>query len=271
MRELVEHQPHAQGSAPRQDGDREAPSENKTQHVPTGPKGHDLQGQLTHQRAWLWSRRSPQTRQNGVSTLHRQSKGCRADIGREGLGCRAWHTHGAPEMHRGVFDLQTRGQPRLRCWCSKVPPHGSGAWPAPSHLKDTWSPACISGFVLTPKPHRGRAGENTELLSGPETGCPVLFGCSHPATPQPPAPQLSWLLPRGGGFRSPLVEGSRSKDKDSDPLEEKAESTEDTPESLLPLLADGSLDSEELRLRSSGPWRGWETPESSWDSSSERL
>ena len=67
------------------------------------------------------------------------------------------------------------------------------------------------------------------------------------------------------------MEGSRSKDKDSDPLEEKAESTEDTPESLLLLLADCSLDSEQLRLSSSGPARVCEVPESSWDWSSERL
>lgn len=67
------------------------------------------------------------------------------------------------------------------------------------------------------------------------------------------------------------MEGSRSKDRDKDPLEEKAESTEDTPDSRLPLFADGSLDSEELRLSSSGPSSVWEMPESSWDSSSERL
>lgn len=70
---------------------------------------------------------------------------------------------------------------------------------------------------------------------------------------------------------SPPVEGSRSNDSDSDPLEEKAESTEDTPESLLPLLDDGSLHSEELWLSSSGPSRVWEIPESSCDSNSERL
>lgn len=70
---------------------------------------------------------------------------------------------------------------------------------------------------------------------------------------------------------SPPVEGSRSNDSDSDPLEEKAESTEDTPESLLPLLDDGSLHSEELRLSSSGPSRVWEIPESNCDSNSERL
>jgi hypothetical protein len=70
---------------------------------------------------------------------------------------------------------------------------------------------------------------------------------------------------------SPPVEASRSKDSDSDPLEEKAESTEDTPESLLPLLDDGSLHSEELRLSSSGPSRVWEIPESNCDSNSERL
>lgn len=87
-----------------------------------------------------------------------------------------------------------------------------------------------------------------------------------------PAPsELNPLFPWCGGPCSPFVEGSLSKDKDSDPREEKAESTEDTPESLLPLLADGSLDSEELRLSSSGPSRVWEMPESSWDSSSERL
>lgn len=67
------------------------------------------------------------------------------------------------------------------------------------------------------------------------------------------------------------MEGSRSNDSDSDPLEEKAESTEDTPESRLPLLDDGSLHSEELRLSSSGPSRVWEIPESSCESSSERL
>lgn len=75
----------------------------------------------------------------------------------------------------------------------------------------------------------------------------------------------------GAHGHSPPVEGSRSNDSDSDPLEEKAESTEDTPESLLPLLDDGSLHSEELRLSSSGPSRVWEIPESNCDSNSERL
>lgn len=70
---------------------------------------------------------------------------------------------------------------------------------------------------------------------------------------------------------SPLVDGSRSKDSDSDPREEKAESTDDTPESRLSLLDDWSLHSEELRLSSSGPCRVCEIPESSWDRSSERL
>lgn len=67
------------------------------------------------------------------------------------------------------------------------------------------------------------------------------------------------------------MEGSRSKDRDSEPLEEKAESTDDTPDSLLPLLADGSRDSEALRLSSPGPSSVWEEAEPSCDSSSDRL
>lgn len=39
----------------------------------------------------------------------------------------------------------------------------------------------------------------------------------------------------------------------------------------MPLLDDGSLHSEELRLSSSGPSRVWEIPESNCDSNSERL
>lgn len=90
--------------------------------------------------------------------------------------------------------------------------------------------------------------------------------CTLPATNPP-----SHHLPGHRVPHSPPVEGSRSNDRDSDPLEEKAESTEDTPESLLPLLADGSLDSEALRLSSPGPSSVWEVPEPSCDSSSERL
>lgn len=68
---------------------------------------------------------------------------------------------------------------------------------------------------------------------------------------------------------SPFPEFSLSKDKDREPRDEKAESTEETPESLLSLEA--SLDSEELRLSSSGPSTVCEIPESSWDNNSERL
>lgn len=50
------------------------------------------------------------------------------------------------------------------------------------------------------------------------------------------------------GFCLSFVEGFRLKDKDSDFLEEKAESTEDIFESFLSLLVEGSLDFEELRL-----------------------
>lgn len=67
----------------------------------------------------------------------------------------------------------------------------------------------------------------------------------------------------------PLPELSLSKERERDPLEEKAESTDETPESRLSLEA--SLDSEELRLRSSGPSIVCEIPESNWDSNSERL
>lgn len=66
----------------------------------------------------------------------------------------------------------------------------------------------------------------------------------------------------------PLSEFSLSNDSDREPREENAESTEDTPESLLSLEA--SLDSEALRLSSSGS-SVCEIPESSWDNNSERL
>lgn len=81
--------------------------------------------------------------------------------------------------------------------------------------------------------------------------------------------------PPGLPDSSPLLEGSRSKDRDREPREEKAESTDDSPDSLLPLLPlpdpDGSWDSEALRLSSSGPSRLCEMPESSCDNSSARL
>lgn len=89
--------------------------------------------------------------------------------------------------------------------------------------------------------------------------------------PCPPAPRYTHYLPGHGVPHSPPVEGSRSKDRDSEPLEEKAESTDDTPDSLLPLLADGSRDSEALRLSSPGPSSVWEEAEPSCDSSSDRL
>lgn len=123
----------------------------------------------------------------------------------------------------------------------------------------------------TPRTNQWREGENKELLSSQEPGRLILADVQGHHHSLPAASPIITLFPRAQGPHSPPVEGSRSKDRDKDPLEEKAESTEDTPDSRLPLSADGSLDSEELRLSSSGPSSIWEMPESSWDSSSERV
>lgn len=97
---------------------------------------------------------------------------------------------------------------------------------------------------------------DTDMDSGSRSCCPSFQRHTGAYTHGlPTAPSFCALLPRKRGPRLPPAEGSRSNDKDRDPLEEKAESTEDTPESLLPLLADGRRDSEQLRLSSSGPSR----------------
>lgn len=89
---------------------------------------------------------------------------------------------------------------------------------------------------------------------------------SNPLTPMPQSKQLQKNQQRKNW---PLPELSLSKEREREPLEEKAESTDETPESRLSLEA--SLDSEELRLSSSGPSIVCEIPESSWDNNSERL
>lgn len=195
-------------------------------------------------------------------------RGYRADITRErGLQGEGFHTStGLPDAARVLQPANRRSAPA--CWAGtgETHPHSQGCDSSLLHLSDTCS-AHVHLCICTDAQTQSVKGCRKHRTATVRSGSP--FSCSLSA--RPPRPPVKCIISQGWALHSPPAEDSRSKDKDSDPLEEKAESTEDTPDSLLPLLADGSLHAEELRPSSSGPSRVWEMPESSWDSSSERL
>lgn len=73
--------------------------------------------------------------------------------------------------------------PCTRCQHRRDPPHSQGHDPLHLHLSDTCSARVPPQCALTPKPHKQRAAENTELQPGQETRCLILFSCSHHACP----------------------------------------------------------------------------------------
>lgn len=155
-------------------------------------------------------------------------------------------------LHLGLAQVRPPAQPRGRPTPSaEVTAHRAARPAAHQHGPSGFG---LGELATCQRPRQSVT--DTNMDSGSRSCCPSFQRHTGSYTHGlPAAPSLCALLPRKRGSHLPPAEGSRSNDKDRDPLEEKAESTEDTPESLLPLLADGRRDSEQLRLSSSGPSR----------------